>query len=362
MYTLYKKDSKGKMRVWKAYTEGTSLIQEYGLVDGKQASSSKECKPKNIGRANETTGPEQAKLELESKVLSKRDEGYVDTIDEAQSQTIILPMLAQPYKKASKYIDWDGDVFVQRKYDGIRCLAIVKNGEVTLISRTNKLITTMSHIQEGIMKRFPDGIYDGELFIEGAPFQVITSLVSKEQEESKQVALYVYDMISDNWFAARYDALRSIVENTQSQYWDDWTCVLVPTYSIISEDEIVEYQKQFVEEWYEGTIVRWGDFGYQIDSRHKSLIKYKEFIDEMFELIDIIPSDARPDQWIAVMVTKEWAEFKGAFKLTHEERQERLENKEKYIWKMVECRFFEYTTSTPPIPRFPSVIGERIDK
>ena len=55
-----------------------------------------------------------------------------------------------------------------------------------------------------------------------------------------------------------------------------------------------------------------------------------------------------------------YAPFKTGMKLSHEERVEILLNKENYIGKLAEVRFFEFTDNG--IPRFPVYYGYRIDK
>ena len=47
-------------------------------------------------------------------------------------------------------------------------------------------------------------------------------------------------------------------------------------------------------------------------------------------------------------------------KFSHAEREEILINKENYIGKTAEIRFFEYTEDG--IPRFPVAVGIRLDK
>ena len=76
MKTLYKKDSKSKIRIWKIWTNNNELIQESGLIDGNLVKHSKVCKSKNIGKSNETTPYGQALLEMESSYKSKLTEGY----------------------------------------------------------------------------------------------------------------------------------------------------------------------------------------------------------------------------------------------------------------------------------------------
>jgi len=145
--TLYKKDSKGKIRVWIVTSLDDELTEESGLKDGKHVKHVKTCKGKNIGKSNETTPQKQAELELQSKVTKQLTKGYFKTEEEAKTEEVILPMLAKDYKKESKKIDWDSDlVYAQPKLDGMRCLAIVKDGHVTLKSRDGKMIQNMGHI------------------------------------------------------------------------------------------------------------------------------------------------------------------------------------------------------------------------
>ena len=77
--TLFKTDSKGKVRILKLSTDGENLIQESGLETGKHTTTISKCVGKNIGRSNETTPSEQAILEMESKYKDKLTKGYFAT-------------------------------------------------------------------------------------------------------------------------------------------------------------------------------------------------------------------------------------------------------------------------------------------
>ena len=95
---LYKKDSKGKIRFVEIYSNENKVIQKHGIIDGKVVYNESECVGKNIGKSNETTPERQAELEAQSKLLKKLDEGYYKTIDEANNETVVLPMLAKDFK------------------------------------------------------------------------------------------------------------------------------------------------------------------------------------------------------------------------------------------------------------------------
>jgi hypothetical protein len=72
LQTLYKIDTKGKLREWTMHIDGASFYAVKGLVDGK-LTTDKPTKTiaKNVGRSNETSAEQQA--ELEAKLNSKRN-------------------------------------------------------------------------------------------------------------------------------------------------------------------------------------------------------------------------------------------------------------------------------------------------
>lgn len=146
MVTIYKKDTKGNIRYLTAYTTGPTLFQESGIVGtDKPIVHSKTCKSKNVGRSNETSPAEQAESELQSLIAEKLKEGYFKTEAEAEGGNVILPMLAKSYKDEAKKVDWS-NAYAQPKLDGMRCLATLQDGKVTLMSREGTEITTVPHI------------------------------------------------------------------------------------------------------------------------------------------------------------------------------------------------------------------------
>lgn len=354
---LFKKDSKSKTRVWKTWTEGSKLFEEYGLLDGKRVLNSKESKPKNIGKSNETTGAEQAIFEMESKIKSKLDEGYFTTIEEATNNVVILPMLAKDFKKESKNIDWT-NAFEEPKYDGMRCLAIIKNNNVKLISRKGLEITTLPHINKALSIIKEDVILDGEIYsMELGGFQDQMKAVKKYREGiTEKLNFNIYDIVSDDPFYARDHHIKLLFKVYN---FNDTPIKRVERYKT-SKEEFPKYHKLFIEQGFEGTMVRYGNEGYKMDSRSKYLLKYKDFIDITATVIDVIPSDARPTQGIVVCRLENGGEFKATPKMSHEDREELLTNKDNYIGQTAEIRFFEYTDDG--LPRFPVCVGFRLDK
>lgn len=353
--TLYKLDSKDKLRSRNIYTEWDTIIQEAWLHDWKKVISKSKSKPKNVWRSNETTAEQQAILEAESKVNKKIDSWYFDSIDGAKKgkAEVILPMLAHSYDKHSKKIDWSWDVLVQPKLDWMRALLIVNEDWVRLISRKWKNIDTMDHIRsEAINLQY--WIYDWELYAHWYSFQDNMRMIKKYRKwESEKVGFTVYDIIWGREWKRRTENMLHIMN------WNYKHINIITTHMISEEKHLKYYHWEFLHEWYEWTMIRHWNAWYEVNKRSYSLLKYKDFLDETYEILDVIPMENRPEQW--VVVCKSWDKtFKATPKMSHKEREELLANKKDYIGKTAEVRFFEYTDDW--IPRFPVFIWVRLDK
>jgi len=353
---VYKKDSTGKIRVLHVYTKGADLIQKSGVVGGSLVEHRSTCTGKNIGKANETTPEEQAISEAVSKIETKRSTGYFDTIEEAEDGDVILPMLAKDYKKESKKVKFP--CYVQPKLDGMRALG---NKMGNIYSRKGKHIDTMEHIQEDLNDLITIDFLDGELYAHGLSFQENMKLIKKYRKgETEKVVYHVYDMVLLNMsFDNRMTLLKSILEIA------DFACIeLVPTYQVHSEADIKKYHSQFISEGYEGTIIRHSEEGYAVNKRSSQLLKYKDFIDETYKIINVVPSDKNPEQGVihceCVDKSGNIITFGCGMKFSHAEREEILKNKNRYIGQTGEIRFFEFTDDG--VPRFPVCVGFRLDK
>lgn len=350
---LYKKDTKGKIRYLKVYAEGSVIFNESGLLEtDSPIIHTKEAKPKNVGRSNATTAEEQAEFEVQSYIKKKLDEGYFKSVSELENTIVVLPILAKDYNKEKRKITWN-NCYCQRKFDGNRCLIFVEKEDVRLMSRKGVKIENMFHIEKEIKElNLPVGtILDGELYAHGETFQTNMSYIKKYQEGlTERVKFWLYDIVSDESFVNRYTY---ILENFNQQTLRN--IYLVDTYNINSEEQLKGYHSQFISEGFEGTMVRWGEEGYKVGARSSNLLKYKDFLDMTATIIDIIPSEQRP-MW----GTPVFDGFKAGVRLSHEEREDLLTNKQDYIGKTAEIRFFEYTDDGKP--RFPIMCGIRLDR
>ena len=343
MIQLYKKDSKDKLRTVIIRTEANKLIQEGGLLDGNLVRHTRECTPKNVGKSNETTGALQAIAELSSIVTKKLREGYFKTIEEASNNKVLLPMLAKTADLSTLVYP----VFIQPKLDGMRMLAFGSHK----ISRKNKEIETMGHINT---LDIGGHTLDGELYAHGLSFQENMKLIKKVTKDSVNVKYHVYDLPSaTGGFASRYAQLSEVVKGNPN-------IEVVPTYVANNEEELLSRHLEFISQGFEGTIIRLDGIKYTFNKRSSQLLKLKDFIDETYEIINVVPSDKIPEQGKVVCRMSDGQIFTCGMKLSHEERVEILINKSEVIGKLAEVRFFEYTDGG--LPRFPVYHGWRLDK
>lgn len=350
---LYKTDTKGRLRVLIITTHCGMLSQTSGLSGGSLITHSKKALPKNVGKANATSSSEQAILEAKALIVKKLKEGYSESEEKALENEVILPMLAKVFANERHKIDWR-TAYVQPKLDGMRCLD-TPNGK---ISRKNTPITTMDHIE---VKRPGTSTYvvDGELYAHGLTFQENMKIIKKKREGTESVKFHVYDIISKLPFIDRY-ALLIAVEQLSSNV------EIVPTHKVTSMEEVQKYHSEFIAQGYEGTMIRWGDAGYKVNGRSENLLKYKDFMDMAYKIVDVVPSDANPEQGVIECEGYKGEEngerftFRCGMKFSHAEREEILQNKDNYIGQTAEIRFFEFTDDG--IPRFPVCVGFRLDK
>ncbi|MGK0464841.1 ATP-dependent DNA ligase [Clostridium sp.] len=350
MYQLFKKDSKGKIRFLDIDTDGATIVQVSGIIGGKHVTNVSMCKAKNIGKSNETSAEDQAELEANAKFVKKLKEGYFKTEQDAMDNVVILPMLAKVFGKEEKKIVYP--CYAQPKLDGMRGLGDCNYA--TLTSRSGNVIETLDHITT----KFPaiDVILDGELYAHGKSFQENMRMIKKYRPGTTEAVNYhVYDLVSDKPFVERYRMLKEICLFNPK-------LILVPTIVINDKEDLMKFHSFNISEGYEGTIVRWGDEGYKLNGRSSNLLKLKDFSDIALPLMDVIPSDARPDHGKPLFY------WKGAkndtlgagIALTHEEAKDLLDNKDLHIGKTCELRFFE--KSDTGVPRHPTMYGFRLDK
>jgi ATP-dependent DNA ligase len=333
MTTLYIRDNKGALRQWSIFAEEHGLQIEHGLVEGATQSKFEYVPAGKVNRSLQ----EQIELQKQSRINRMLDKGYVLDIDEAWQQQprnrlgFVKPMLAQ--KIADVTVDYT-DAFIQRKYDGNRCLITNTGQEVIAYSRNGKQITTIDHILSSVTL-LPGDTIDGELYCHGETLQTIVSWAKRKQEATKWLKFVAYDMVSDRPFIERLEALHDIPRVAE-------ICEIALTYPVKTNQDTIDYFELFRKEGYEGAMIRWGNMPYEDGKRSKSLLKIKEWLDAEFLVVNITASK---DGW-AVLKCKmpSGKTFDVSAPGTMYERRYIIDNPQQYLNKTI-CVNYAYITA-----------------
>jgi len=298
---LYKKTSTGAIQEWEVYVDDSNcnpiIVTKYGQVGGKiQTSTELITEGKNIGRSNETSPMQQACLQAKSDWEKQLKKGYVDNVDDAEEGKTdeiikggIVPMLAHKFSEQGHKIKYPA--LSQPKLDGHRCIAQNINGMVTLWSRTRKPINSVPHIVEAlqnIMTLSNIKYLDGELYNHDYHnnFEELSSYIRQEEPQKgcEQVQYHIYDVpegmgLNKNRNEYLQIYLKPLAENYPQIH-------VVETIVVNDEDELMDAFDHFVNQEYEGCMVR-NMSGLYVNKRSYDLQKVKEFSDDEFKIIGV---------------------------------------------------------------------------
>jgi DNA ligase-1 len=351
---LYKYTTKGQAQQWQIIADKDKFYTIEGIVDGKLTTSLPTfCKGKNIGKKNETTDEQQAILEAAAKHQKKIDSGYNEIL--TTKQNFFQPMLA--HECVVEKLDFEGEeIFVQPKLDGLRG----DNYENAITSRNGKPYLSVPHLYQDDNVRLDGELYNHDY---SDDFNKIVSLCKKQkptmeelEESAQKVQFWAYDMPSHpGKFSDRYAALSEYVKNSNNKSF-----VLVPTFRITSLEELELKHAQFMEMGYEGTIVRLNKL-YE-NKRSKNLLKYKNFVDAEFKIVDAIEGEGGRVGTIGkfIMEFTNGKQFKSNVKGNFEYLRDIWKHRREYIGKMATVKYFNLTPEDSDgnggVPRFPYVI------
>lgn len=350
------KNKAGLQKFWQLhiYSDGADYytrtswhqLTKTGRETKEQFSEPYYAAPTNEGRANERDSKAQAEFEFDAIIKKQRDAGFLFEGEVAEEDARPLPMLAHKFRDHGHKVEYP--VYVQPKLDGMRMLS---NGK-SAWSRGNKdiLPKVYEHLKWDDLRM----VLDGELILPGnGPLQDTMSAAKKYRPGiSDQLQYWVYDYIPSHPvdqsvpFEKRLSLLSIVLNsaNVPKGY------IATPTYLASSEREVSEYHQMFVEQGYEGTIIRDPRGKYEIGKRSYSLLKMKDFQDEEFEIVDVIDGGgSAAGQAIFRVKTKEGNIFESTPQASHEDRKEMFKNRKKLIGLWLTCKFYGKTKDGIPV-------------
>lgn len=241
------------------------------------------------------------KTRVSEKIINKVFPGLIPTFNVA---------LANKYdEKMAKRINFEDGWYASRKLDGLRCLAIIKEGNIKLYSRGGKEFLTLDVVKKAL-KDFhmgvtgDDYVLDGEICIVdkdgNEDFQAILKEYNRKNHTIQNPRFKIFDLIDLEAFYSKKGTIEFSKRNkifkhlfkifTQTTSKENISILdIVEQSKIISEEHLLELNTQAQEKGWEGMMIR-KDIPYE-GKRSNNLLKCKKFYDAEYivKRIDIGP-------------------------------------------------------------------------
>lgn len=286
--------------------------------------------------------------------------------------------LAYEYSKQIHKFDDSVEFVVTQKLDGFRSVVEIDSGKIVAIrTRKGKLLTNLSELMIALEKALPNEghyIFDGELLVNdndgrwtsGERFQQTSKQVSAK-DQAHNVAFHIFDALpydefvngsSSDTYTKRREFIDSIDENELVK--------VVPVLGACTKDEISTWSDFATENNWEGVMLNDPNARYET-KRHKGLLKVKKMHTADLMIVgfeEAIDGKNRGGLKSLIVQLDDENTVNVASGLTEEQRVDIWANKDNYLGKIVEVKYFEETVNQNGgrSLRFPVVLRFRDDK
>ena len=203
--------------------------------------------------------------------------GTIQSFEVALAQTLKSEFVAGEGIKILERVTYP--VRVEPKLDGLRCIAVKKDGVVTFYTRNGTVLETLPKIKKALEEAaYDDMVLDGEAM--GADWNESSSVMmsSKTKKDDSNMFFNVFDTVTaKEWFSK--EGLLSYAQRTEFVTkivaLVDQPCVrAVPHIMAQDEKELKDYFAKCMDEGYEGVMLKTLDSTYEWD-RSKNILKLK---------------------------------------------------------------------------------------
>lgn len=388
---LLGKSTNGKFRFavvecdenWNDDVKGYTIQRSYGQVQGKTTLSPTIVVNRTKQKRN---WKEQYTLQFNSEVKKFLDKGYKEVEKHPNEYTeaeledlygavttnqygIIKPMLAKQADKVTNPKIYDKEWIASRKIDGVRCLFYYnfEDDKIHSASRGgDNYDAATTHLREDpelleVFRNMPHIILDGELYKHGKSLQQISGAARMEKNayDCDWLEYYVYDLIDlENLDKPAKDRIKLLQSIQQSYGWGFDPCrewkegelqiQVVPQVYISGWASMKKLHAQYVEEGFEGLVIRNPDKPYKPNGRTNDMIKIKMYKDDEFEITGL-SEGLREEDMCFTLVTADGLEFKAKPIGTRELKQQYREDLNQLIGKMATVKYFYLSDEGTPL-------------
>ena len=397
MHQLISRDSKGKIRVVDMSAGWSEAQHGYVIKRTTYQYQGKKLEQPDIwiykGKASRTL-KEQLELEYKSNMKKYLDKGYklltkpLDEYSEDELNEIIgairtsqngvpKPQLAKQADKVNNQKTFDKKYWGSRKIDGLRCLIYMgDDGELHTASRgamnyDAAMYEILSH--PDLIKLFKENeglIMDGECYKHGYSLQQLNSVARTQVKavDYEVLQFYWYDIVDLNLnVTARINKINNLAKSLNLTFdperefkEDELRIQLVPHVEVSGWDNIMKLHNDYVEEGWEGLVIRLQDSVYGPNKRTNDWIKVKCYKQDTFKVIGIEQGLRHYDDMVFILETEEGKQFKAKPFGDRNQKIEYTDNfEEKYKNHLGDVKYFYYSDDNTPLQ--PSFIAFRFD-
>ena len=388
---LISKDTKGKIRIAiisyelinpdNPQTRYFLIHRVSGQLHGKR--TEQPDKMVDHGKATRNLW-QQVELETNHLVKEKLDKGYrrVEKDPEEYSDEELFsilgeivtgqngvpkPMLAKQVDKVTNTKIFDKEWIASRKIDGLRCLIYMgDNGELHTASRgamnyDAAMYEILSHPDLiRVFKENPGLIMDGEAYHHFWSLQQLNSIARTQKTvvDYSVLQFYWYDIVDLNstfderlsYMKDLQDELNLTFEPEKEFKRGELRVQFVPQISVKGYDNMLKLHNQYVEEGWEGLVVRDLDKVYRPNGRTNDMIKIKVYKSEDFKVVDYELGLRGSEDMVFVCEMPDGRTFKAKPLGDRQQKEEYVENFESlYKNHIGECKFFYYSDDGLPL-------------
>jgi len=369
---LIHKSNTGKDLFWQEGYNGKDIIYYRGQVKGKVIgpgiySYSVNTRSKTIREAVINT--------MKSNYNKKIKSGY-HTIDTIQDEKI-QGMKGYSYdKKTKKKVNFPA--YVQPKLDGVRMIAHKIDGKIQMDSFSNKSKYTYPIIEEQLLELYNyvdnDLNFDGELYSKNLTFDRISGsarkTVSEIDEDKDLMEYHIFDCFrikDDRPFDERIKYFSSAYKKWMSSKPKDFIpkIIKVVTYEINNYDDIEDSLEYFINEKYEGIMIKNIANDAPKDSerykaslyepkRSYNVLKYKPFFDKEVLIVNVEEGEGtHKGLGIPVVEIEKGKTISVIPTMAHNELKKWLEDPSLIVGKYATIEYQELTKNN--LPRFAKI-------
>ena len=252
---------------------------------------------------------------------------------------------------------------IEPKMDGLRCIAMVDRGSVTLLSRNGKEFTSSDHLKDQLKElaiNYGSVVFDGELV--SGNFNSSVSAVKNKSIQNDSTFFHVFDMMTlDEWKSPTlaYYIRRYHLEEAFKDY-QGTHLKLVPSFKVESEIEAMKKYNYFRDQGFEGGIIKDYHGKYRF-KRHKDWMKLKAVNDVDLVVHGLIQGEGKYHGMLgAVVVNYRGKRVNVGTGFSDSERELYWKDPSLLMRKVIEIQYHEETPDGSL--RHPRFIKVREDK